>query len=168
MCIRMPGPFCPYGFRPTDVGPDRPTWSMPVEIYLSHKEKTGARDARRLLNRSRAKVRVVGVGSTWFHVVLKEQGSPAPSSGPGTAEDHRHWILARSSVSRPEKISYYLAHRPAGTTLDKLIHITGGRCMMGDGGMPPECEAGVRSGRLRTTRAQPLETAQRSARTPLQ
>ncbi|ELS50361.1 putative IS4 family transposase [Streptomyces viridochromogenes Tue57] len=41
--------------------------------------------------------------------------------------DRRHWVLARRSVSRPEEISYYIAYRPAETTLDQLIHIAGSR-----------------------------------------
>jgi SRSO17 transposase len=46
---------------------------------------------------------------------------------PWHREDRRHWVIARRSVSRPEEISYYIAHCPAGTGLDQLISIAGSR-----------------------------------------
>lgn len=41
--------------------------------------------------------------------------------------DHRHWVIARRSVARPQEISYYIAYCPTQTTLDHLIRIAGSR-----------------------------------------
>jgi SRSO17 transposase len=41
--------------------------------------------------------------------------------------DRRHWVLARRSISRPDKISYFIAYCPAETTLDELVRVAGSR-----------------------------------------
>lgn len=38
-----------------------------------------------------------------------------------------HWVIARRSVSRPQEISYRVAHCPAETALDELIRVAGQR-----------------------------------------
>jgi SRSO17 transposase len=41
--------------------------------------------------------------------------------------DRKHWVLARRSITDPEKIAYYIAYAPADATLNELIAVAGAR-----------------------------------------
>lgn len=46
---------------------------------------------------------------------------------PWHREDHRYWVLARRSLTRPGESSYYIAYAPAEATLDHHVQVAGAR-----------------------------------------